>query len=94
MATPPRTCPHCDTRLSKWRVPDGASWDDEFFLVCFNDQCSYYREGWAWMLENYNQKASYRYSVSPSTGAASPLPVWSDKATREMIVNDTEAGDA
>ena len=88
-----RTCPHCGTRLSKWRVPDEASWDDEFFFVCFNDDCSYYKDGWSWMKEQFNQNASYRFAINPTTDASSPLPVWSDSATREMIVDETEGNE-
>ena len=51
-------------------------------------RCSYYKEGWEWMKQQFNQMASYRYVVNPATGASSPLPVWSDSATREMIVED------
>jgi len=35
--TPPATCPHCGSRLRRWRVPDGATWNEPYFLVCFND---------------------------------------------------------
>ena len=89
----PRTCPHCETRLSKWLVPDDASWDDEFFYVCFNNDCSYYKNGWSWMEQQFKQKASYRFALNPNTGAASPLPVWSDSATRQMIVDETEGSE-
>ncbi len=89
-----RTCPHCESPLKKWLVPDGASWDDEFFFVCFNDECSYYKNGWKWMKEQYNQQASYRFMINPTTGASSMIPVWSDSATREMIVEETEGDDA
>ena len=89
-----RTCPHCGSRLKKWRVPEDASWDEEFFLVCFNDDCSYYKEGWRWMKEQFSQNASYRYSLNPVTGAAFPLPMWSDSATREMIVDEANSGEA
>jgi hypothetical protein len=92
MAATSNACPHCGSRLINWRVPDGASWDEETFLVCFNDQCRYYRNGWDWMMAEYGRKASYRYMLNPATGAASPLPVWSDTATREMIVDDDEGG--
>lgn len=88
----PRACPHCGSRLQKWLVPDGASWDEEFFYVCFHDDCSYYKEGWSWMKEQYSQEGSYRYMLNPTTGSSSPLPVWSDSATREMIVEDPEGG--
>jgi len=80
------TCPHCGSRLKRWRVPEGANWVEEFFFVCFNDDCSYYREGWEWMKQEYNQVSSYRYLINPVTGATSPLPVWSASAMREMIV--------
>ena len=92
MNSTPRTCPHCGSRLKKWRVPNGASWEEDFFWVCFNDDCSYYQDGWKWMEEQYGQKASYRFTINPTTGAASMIPVWSDSATREMIVEDEDGG--
>ena len=84
------SCPHCGARLLAMALPDGVQYDETHHYVCFNDDCSYYREGWDWMMEQYSQKASYRYMINPTTGAASPLPVWSDQATREMIVEDDE----
>lgn len=92
MAPASHVCPHCGSRLRKWRVPEGASWDEEIFFVCFNDQCRYFRDGWAWMKAQYGREASYRYMLNPATGAAAPLPVWSDTATKEMIVDDNEGG--
>ena len=89
----PRTCPHCEARLKKWRVPEELSWSEEFFLVCFNDECSYYKKGWEWMKEQYNQHASFRFVISPDTGASSMIPVWSDSVAREMIVEETEEDD-
>ena len=90
MTDTPGTCPHCGSRLKKWLVPEEATWSDEFFFVCFNDDCSYYRNGWEWMKEQYNQQGSYRYVFNPTTGTSSMIPVWSDSATREMIVEDPE----
>jgi hypothetical protein len=74
----------------KWLVPEGATWNEEFFFVCFNDDCTYFIEGWTWMKQQYNQNASYRYMVNPATGASAMLPVWSNDAIREMIVDDEE----
>jgi hypothetical protein len=74
-------------------VPEGSSWNEEYFFVCFNDDCSYYKDGWSWMKEQYNQVASYRYVINPSNCGESRIPVWSDSATREMIVDDAEGGD-
>jgi hypothetical protein len=70
----PQTCQHCGSRLRKWRVPEGATWTEEFLLVCFNDDCSYYKEGWEWMKAQYNQRASYRFMVNPTTGVPSMIP--------------------
>ncbi len=93
MADAPATCPHCGSRLKKWLVPDAASWDDEFFWVCFNDECSYYLRGWDWMKEQYGQVGSYRFMLNPSTGAPSMIPVWSAEATREQIVAEDEGSE-
>jgi hypothetical protein len=90
----PKTCPKCGARFKKWRVPDEATWNEEFFYVCFNDECPYYKKGWVWMKSQFNQEASYRYAINPSTGAPLPIPVWSNAATREMIVEDEEGEDA
>ena len=85
-----RTCPHCASRLRKWNVPEGAAWEEEYFYVCFNDECPYFQEGWEWMKSQYNQRASYRYMINPATGGSSPLPVWSQTAMRDMIADDDE----
>jgi len=94
MSDPAQSCPHCGSPLRKWRVPDGATWSEEYFLVCFNDDCAYYRNGWRWMAEQYGQSASFRHALNPFTGASLPLPVWSDSATREMIVDDEKGIDS
>jgi len=87
MADPgPDRCPHCGSDLLKWLVPPGSTWSEEHFLVCFNDACSFYCEGWGWMSEHFGQVASYRYMLNPGTGRASSIPVWSAAATRERIV--------
>lgn len=86
----PRNCTHCGSRLKKWRVPEDATWSEEYFYVCFNDECSYYKAGWKWMKEQYNQNASYRYAVNPTNGSPMMIPVWSDAATREMIEENDE----
>ena len=90
MSATPRTCAHCGSTLKKWLVPDEATWDEEFFFVCFDNDCSYYKSGWEWMKQQYNQQASYRYALNPENESSLMIPVWSDTATREMIVDDAE----
>ncbi len=45
------------------------------------------------MKEQFSQQASYRFMINPTTGAASMIPVWSDSATREMIMEDDGGGE-
>jgi hypothetical protein len=73
-------------------VPDEATWDEEFFFVCFNDECPYFKRGWEWMQEKYQHRASYRYALNLTAGTSLPLPVWSELALRELIVDEAEGG--
>ncbi len=82
-------CPHCGRRLSAMALPDDVQWDEAHHYVCFNDDCSYYQEGWAWMEEQFGAKASYRYRVlDAERGVAAPLAVWSETAHRDRIIDD------
>jgi hypothetical protein len=42
------------------------------------------------MQEHYAVNASYRYRVDPSTGTAFPLPVWSETAMTDKIIEDED----
>jgi hypothetical protein len=83
-------CPHCDTTLLRWANPQQSTWGGEYQFVCFNDDCPYFARGWAWMKDQYNVKASYRYRLDPTTGEKGPLPVWSKSAMRESILQEQE----
>ena len=82
------TCPHCEEQLKRWETPPASSWGGAIHHVCFNDECSYFKRGWAWMSERYEVTASYRFRFDPENGAKGPLPVWSAAAMREWIVED------
>jgi hypothetical protein len=79
-------CPHCGSILKKWLCPAESSWGVEFQFVCFNDKCSYYVSGWEWMKKQYNVYASYRYRLNPDNNESGPLPVWSEAAYKNQII--------
>ncbi len=87
-------CPHCHQPLKPFTLPDNTGWQESYHLACFNDDCPYFRRGWVWMFEKYGVKSSYRHRVDPSTGAASPLPVWSRDALKNRIIEDDASSGA
>jgi len=85
-------CPHCGHKMKKWKVPPESTWTNEYHWICFNDDCPYYRKGWKWMEEKYEQRASYRHSYNPETGQTGPIPVWSPNALKSGILEEDEDG--
>jgi len=83
-------CKHCGEPMKKWANPAFGTWHGEYQWVCFNDECDYYRRGWAWMEDQYNVTASYRWKIDPTTGEKGPLPVWSPQALKGDILWDEE----
>ena len=82
-------CPHCGEVLRPFTLPDNTGWDDARQWACFNDECSYFKDGWDWMWAQYEVKASYRYRVVDQNDLkGSPLPVWSATAIRDRIIEE------
>jgi hypothetical protein len=73
--------------MKKWRVPVQSTWANEFFYVCFNDQCPYFIHGWEHMWEQQQTRASYRCKLDPETGKCDPIPVWSNDALKDNIID-------
>ena len=80
-------CPHCSMEMKAFTIPIETGWDDPHQWACFNDECSYYKEGWNWMWEKYQAKASYRYRIVPGSKKNTPLAVWSHTAIRDRIID-------
>ena len=56
--------------------------------VCFNDECSYFVNGWKHMDESMQHNCSYRHRYDPDSGATGPLPVCSDEVGRSDIIEE------
>ncbi len=84
-------CPYCGKKLKKWKVPDNPfsqTWDNEFMLICFNDECPYYVRGYDVMNEKGKSGNSYRLMYIPENDCCLPIPVPGPKALRESIVEE------
>ena len=92
MALPPEyaDCPHCGEKLKGLRLPLETSYEGRIHWVCFNDECSYFVEGWEWMQQQYEATASYRFRIIDPAGKPIPLPVWSATALRDLIIDEDE----
>lgn len=85
-----KNCPYCGQKMVEWAASPESSWGEDIQLVCFNDECPYYKNGWEWMWSHYSQKVSYRHRYNPKTGEKGPLPVYSSTALRSGIIEKPE----
>jgi len=86
-------CPHCKKEMSIYEVPpvtfsDGLGWGTPYLFLCFNDDCSLYKQGWENLKENYNQTASYRCMNYPGTDTFELMPVFSPMGATGQIIDD------
>ena len=80
-------CVHCGQPMLRTEAPPMSNFESLWFYICFNNECTYYVRGWKWMESKYGSKTSYRYKEDPFTGEKGPIPVWSDDALREFIID-------
>ncbi|MEW6108148.1 MAG: zinc ribbon domain-containing protein [Nitrospirota bacterium] len=86
-------CPHCGHNLNKWSTPsfnfaDGLGWCSTFLYVCFNDECSFFKNSWKHMYEVYGQEMGYRYMLHPDSGESSSLPVGGKDVMKGDIIDE------
>ena len=81
-------CPYCGERLLKWEVPQNmfTQWPNEYFYICFNDDCSYYTNSWSTMAALGN-KFAYRLMYDPLTNSCNPIPVVNRNTLRDGIID-------
>ncbi len=88
-------CPHCNTEMTLWEVPeitfsDGLGWGVPYLFVCFNDECPSYKEGWDNLRETMDYKASYRCINSPGSDNFEYMPVFSPVGGKGQVLDDNE----
>jgi SAM-dependent methyltransferase len=81
-------CPYCEEPLEKFEVSPSPflEWDNEFFYVCFNNQCPYMRGGWNAMSRQGNQGFTYRLMYDPIRDLCRPTPVASPYAQSKHVI--------
>lgn len=88
-------CPHCGEQMNIWEVPpvtfsDGLGWGTPYMFMCFNDECSLYKQGWENIMDNYAHNASYRCVKYPDSapGKYECMPVFSPQGAQGQVVDD------
>lgn len=80
-------CPHCDSPLKKWEVPQSIflQWPNEYFYICFNDECPYFLGGWEAMAAQ-GRHCSYRLMYDDLTDSCQPAPVVNRETLRDGLI--------
>ncbi len=86
-------CPHCNTEMKLWEVPpiafsDGLGWGVPYLFICFNDECSTYKEGWKNIETQYGHTASYRCICYPGKKTFEYMPVFSKFGATDQIIDE------
>jgi SAM-dependent methyltransferase len=86
-------CPYCDDRLKKYEVPHSVYeidywYEADYLYICFNDSCPYFERGWEWMWSQMRRNVSYRHMYNPTTRKSGPIPVPTNYALRDGIVDE------
>jgi len=92
MAQEKPKCPHCQVEMNIWEVPDfvmgdGLGWGTPYLYVCFNEDCSAYKQGWNTIRDQYSHNASYRCMCYPDTKQFEYIPVFSPQGGTGQIVD-------
>ncbi|MBF0608523.1 MAG: hypothetical protein SFH39_13395 [Candidatus Magnetobacterium sp. LHC-1] len=86
-------CPYCGQKMKKTETPrfnlsDGLGWCTPYLYVCFNDECSFYVQGWTQIMNNYGKVASYRCIYYPETGDMDTICVYTSDGLRGQIIEE------
>jgi hypothetical protein len=80
-------CKYCGNKMSKVAMPFDSDWNVEYLMICMNDECGYYKDGWNWMWNNYHVHVSYRFYINTFHNTDGPFPVSKPDDYKSFIVN-------
>jgi hypothetical protein len=78
-----QVCPYCGEKMDPIRTPELSSWGGEIHYVCFNDECTYYKNSWQVLDGQGIERTGYRCRVDPR-GVYGPMAVWSSDALKNL----------
>jgi len=86
-------CKYCSKEMKIWETPnipvgDGLGWGTPYLFICFNDECSLYKEGWSHINQSYAHNASYRCICYPETQQYECIPVFSNVGGQGQIIDE------
>ncbi len=86
-------CPHCKVQMKRWEAThndfgDGMGYCTDYMLVCFNDECPMYVNGWNSLYDHFGRVGSVRYFFNPDDGDSGVLPVAHKDALRGDIIEE------
>lgn len=81
-------CAHCGSVMKKVVLPPYTHPASPYTYVCFNDECSFYRDNFEHTNDRFISITSNRYEFDPFTGMCGPMAVWSQNALRNYIVEE------
>jgi SAM-dependent methyltransferase len=81
-------CPYCEESLGKWEVEPSPfnEWPNEFFWVCFNNDCPYLIHGWGVMAAQGATGFSYRLVYNPDRDRCMAIATPNVKASRDYHI--------
>ena len=81
-------CPYCNAALERWDVPDDpfCQWDNEYVLVCLNNDCPYFQGGFEVMAAQGNLGFSYRLLYDPDRNVFQPVALPNPATVRKSML--------
>lgn len=90
-----KICPHCKQKLFCCEAPpihvgDGLGWGSDILLICLNDLCPVFVNGWESIEQQYGHHSSYRYMELPNSPEKNYMMVGNSDAFKACVIDKEE----